>query len=91
MNLLYKEFMDTESHKGPFDNLEGVAHGNNKELFREAYEAYYLEEDVEIYRCDDPVRLCFGFVIIDGNIREWHSVHISAWSSHDNFLKDMEK
>ena len=69
--------------------MEGVSHGSNKESFREAYEVYYLEEDVEIHRCNDPVRLRFGFIIIDGNIREWHTVRINAWKSHENFLKDM--
>jgi len=91
MNLSYKEFMrNSIIHDNSFDDLELVSHGSNKETFKQVYEDYYLEDNVEIYRLDDPKILRLGFVIIDNSIREWHTVRFNAWKSHNDFIKEMK-
>jgi hypothetical protein len=91
MKLPYREFMMTHTHIHCFDDLVDIDHGSNKYSFKEIYETYYLEGDVEIYKYDDPGRLRIGFVIIDGNIREWHTVRLEAWSNGktNTFFKEM--
>lgn len=92
MHIPYKEFMMTNSYyktHNSFDDFQRIRHGHDKESFREVYEAYFLEEDVEIYKYDHPGYCVFGFVIIDGNIREWHTVREAVWETYNNFLKEM--
>ncbi len=71
--------------------MEHVSHGSKKDSFKKSYEENYKREGVKIYTCHKPKILRVGFVVVDGEMKKWHTVRLEAWSDgkRNNFREEM--